>query len=72
MNGGATMSRAKKAKGKPDPDAMTTRAFRMRQEYADWLERLATFDRSSIASLLDRAVTHYGKAIGFNEEAPER
>lgn len=72
MNAGATMARTKRPKGKPDPDEMTTRAFRMRQEYAEWLERLAAFDRSSISSLLDRAVTHYGKAIGFTEEAPER
>jgi hypothetical protein len=69
---GATMARPKKSKGKPDPDEMTTRAFRMRQEYAEWLKRLASYDRSSVASLLDRAVTHYGKSIGFSEEAPER
>lgn len=76
MTGGATMARPKKTgpkgKAKADPDAMTTRAFRMRQEYADWLERLAAFDRSTVASLLDRALAHYGKAIGFSEEAPER
>jgi hypothetical protein len=68
------MARPKKpkARGKADPDAMTTRAFRVRQEYADWLRQLAEFDRSSVASLLDRALAHYGKAIGFDKEAPKR
>jgi hypothetical protein len=53
-------------------DAMTSRAFRMRQEYADWLEELATSDRSSVSGVIDRALAHYGKAIGFKKEAPER
>jgi hypothetical protein len=66
------MARTKKTGRKPDSDAMTTRAFRMRQEYADWLEQLASFDRSTISSLLDRAVAHYAKSIGFSKEAPER
>jgi hypothetical protein len=66
------MAKAKKSRGKPAPEVMTTRAFRMRQEYADWLEELATFDRSSVAAVLDRALVHYGKTIGFHKEAPER
>jgi hypothetical protein len=69
---GTTMAKAKKPRGKPDPEAMTTRAFRMRQEYAEWLEGLATYDRSSVAAVIDRALAHYGKAIGFHKEAPER
>jgi hypothetical protein len=72
MTSGATMARPKRAKGKSDPDAMTTRALRMRQEYADWLEELATFDRSTVSALIDRALAHYGKAVGFAKEAPER
>jgi hypothetical protein len=66
------MARPKKSKGKPDPNAMTTRAIRMRQEYADWLEQLASFDRSTIAGLIDRALANYGKTIGFEKGAPER
>jgi hypothetical protein len=67
-----TMARPKRQGRKPDRDAMTTRAFRMRQEYADWLEQLAAFDRSTVASLLDRAAAHYAKSIGFSKEVPER
>jgi hypothetical protein len=73
--GGIAMAKKTKAarpKGKPDPDAMTTRALRMRQEYADWVDELARFDRSSVSALIDRALAHYGKAIGFEQEAPSR
>jgi hypothetical protein len=41
-------------------------------EWKAWVDKLATFDRSSVAALIDRALAHYGKAIGFGEEAPER
>jgi hypothetical protein len=44
----------------------------MRQEYADWLAALASFDRSTVAGLIDRALAHYGKAIGFERRPPER
>jgi hypothetical protein len=37
-----------------------------------WLEELASFDRSSVAGVIDRALAHYGKAIGFNKDAPSR
>jgi hypothetical protein len=66
------MARPKRARRRPDPDAMTTRAVRMRQEYAEWVEQLASFDRSTVASLIDRALTHYAKSTGFSKEAPER
>jgi hypothetical protein len=41
-------------------------------EWKAWVDELATFDRSSVAALIDRALAHYGKAIGFRKEAPER
>ncbi len=41
-------------------------------EWKAWLEELASFDRSSVASVIDRALAHYGKAIGFKKEAPSR
>jgi hypothetical protein len=40
--------------------------------WRDWLEELATFDRCSVAGLIDRAVVHYGRSIGFTKGAPER
>jgi hypothetical protein len=72
MRSGVVMPRPKKSKAQSDPDAMTTRAIRMRQEYAEWLEALASHDRSTVAGVIDRALAHYGKAIGFDREAPER
>jgi hypothetical protein len=63
---------AKKKAGKPDPDEMVTRAIRMRQEYAAWLDRLASADRSTIAGVIDRALASYAKAIAFKDDPPER
>jgi hypothetical protein len=75
MTGGATMAKAKKgaakAKAKPNPDEMVTRALKMRQEYADWLERFATMERVSLASLFDRALATHAERAGF-EAPPER
>jgi hypothetical protein len=64
------MAKAKKgaARAKPDPDEMVTRALRMRQEYADWLERFAKKERVSLASLFDRALSTHAEQVGF--EAP--
>jgi hypothetical protein len=64
---------AKKAAGaaKTDPDQMVTRALKMRQEYADWLERFATKERVNLASLIDRALSSHAQQVGF-EVPPER
>jgi hypothetical protein len=64
---------AKKAAGgeKPDPDQMVTRALKMRQEYADWLERFATHERVNLASLIDRSLAAHAQQVGF-EIPPER
>jgi hypothetical protein len=74
MTGGAIMAKAKrgaaKAKAKPDPDQMVTRALKMRQEYADWLEKFAATERVSLASLFDRALASHADREGF--EAPPR
>jgi hypothetical protein len=40
--------------------------------FADWLNRVARFDRTSAAALIDRAVTRYAREIGFSEEPPKR
>jgi hypothetical protein len=71
MSGGATATMAKAKKGKPDPDEMVTRAIRMRQEYADWLDRFASKERTSLAALFDRALATHAEQVGF-EAPPER
>ena len=65
------MAKPKKGARKPRPDEMVTRAIRMRQEYADWLEELASADRSTLSGQIDRAVTKYAKEVGFRGP-PER
>jgi hypothetical protein len=73
MTGGAIMTKAKKPGGKvkPDLDLMVTRALKMRQEYADWLERFAARERVNLASLIDRALASHAREAGF-ETPPER
>jgi hypothetical protein len=56
---------------KPNPDEMVTRALKMRQQYASWLERFATSERVSLASLIDRALASHAKEVGF-EAPPQR
>lgn len=74
---GATMTKAKrglaktKTKPKSNPDEMVTRALKMRQEYADWLDRFASKERVSLAALFDRALSTHAERAGF-EAAPER
>src|SRR4051794_28517345 len=69
MIGGAAMVKKPKAKakGQPDPGVMTTRALKMRQEYADWMERFASHERVTLASLIDRALASHAERAGFDE-----
>jgi hypothetical protein len=55
----------RKPSGKPDPGEMTTRAFRMRQLYADWLEDFAVHNRTSLAGLFDQALAEFAKVKEF-------
>jgi hypothetical protein len=61
----------RKPSGKPAPGEMTTRAFRMRQQYADWLEDFAILNRTSLAGLFDQAIAEYAKVKGF-KAPPQR
>ncbi len=64
---------AKKPPGKkPDPKEVITWGLRMTREYQEWLNRLATHDRCTMAGLIDRAVANYAKQIGFNGQPPDR
>jgi len=47
------------------------KVIKMRQEYADWLDRFATMERVSLASLFDRALSTHAARTGF-EAPPER
>lgn len=47
-------------------------AMRGSQEYKAWLERLAEFDRSSVAEMTERAQARYAREIGFEEPPPKR
>jgi hypothetical protein len=68
----ATMAKKKTSRAVSRPPKMTTRAVRMTETYAGWLERAAAFDRSSLSAFLDRAAAHYAKEIGFEDAPPER
>jgi hypothetical protein len=67
MAGGTAM--AKKAKAKPGP--LVTRALKMTESYAEWLERFATRERVTLSSLIDRALSDHAEQTGF-DPPPER
>jgi len=68
---GNVTTMAKKAARKPNPDQMTTRALKMRLEYADWLEQLTKINRTTLAGLFDQALSDFALKKGFREP-PER
>jgi hypothetical protein len=67
METGSTMAKAK-AKGvgregwRRKPPALQMRG---EPEWKKWLEELAAYDRSSAADVVDRALAHYARTIGF-------
>ena len=42
------------------------------EEFKAWLQELASYDRQSVSGLVERALVHYGRAVGFDKPAPER
>lgn len=42
------------------------------EEFKAWLQELATFDRQSVSGLVERALVHYGRSVGFDKAPPER
>jgi hypothetical protein len=46
--------------------------FRGSDAFKEWLSSLATFDRQSVAGVIERALVHYAKSVHFDKEAPER
>lgn len=65
-----TMAKAKKKQQASGPQ-MLAKGVRMTREYADWLDRLASKERMSVSTLIDRAVSEYAERSGF-ETPPER
>jgi hypothetical protein len=65
-----TMAKAKKKRPATGPE-MLAKGVRMTREYSDWLDRLASKERMSVSTLIDRAVAEYANRIGF-EAPPER
>jgi hypothetical protein len=59
------MAKKAAARKKPGPGEMVTRALKMRQEYADWLEGFAAKERVNLASLIDRALVTHAERAGF-------
>lgn len=53
----------------PRPIALTIRG---RDEWKEWVKRLADADRSSLNELVDRALARYAREIGFKDMPPER
>lgn len=41
-------------------------------EFKQWVQELADYDRETAAGVIERALVHYAKAIGFAKIAPQR
>jgi hypothetical protein len=66
-----TGERSPKNKERQEP-GFTSKAIRMSEAYAAWLEEAAKLDRTTVAGFLDRAAADRAKAIGLEEKPPER
>jgi hypothetical protein len=79
LMGALTVARKKTPKTPkptPGPEEWTKKPLilnlRGSEEFKTWIQGLATFDRQSVSGLVERALVHYGRAIGYKPEAPER
>lgn len=65
---------AKKEKTTPDQWKSKPLAVQVRgsAEWKAWVEKLAAFDRGTVADVADRAMAAYARMIGFGEPPPER
>jgi hypothetical protein len=63
-------------KPKKDPSNRPTRtpavSIRATAEWKAWLEKLADFDRGSVADVIDRALARYATEIRFPDSPPKR
>ena len=61
-----------KAKGKAKGKPYRLIGVRATPDWADWLERLAEAHRTTVAGLVDRALSEWAEARGFPEKPPKR
>lgn len=63
-------------KGKKNPEEWKQKPIIMQMrgtpDFKGWLERLAEFDRTTVADIADRAIVRYAREIGFKEDPPKR
>jgi hypothetical protein len=75
-DGGATaiMAKARRSKGASAKKAVMPKTEEATDVRETWnrLERAAKFNRITVASLMDQAVTKFVRESGFKEEPPER
>jgi hypothetical protein len=73
-----TMARPKRApKAKPDPKGASESGFktigvRSSPEWAEWIEGVAKHYRTTIAGIIDRAMSEWTEENGYPERPPER
>lgn len=65
------MAKKKKPQAAATGPEMLAKGVRMTREYSDWLDRLASQERMSVSTLIDRALADYAKRISF-ESPPAR
>ncbi len=65
------MGRPKSKKGKATPP-LKTLGIKASEPWAEWLERFAKHQRTTVASLIDRSLAKQAEAEGFDEPPPER
>lgn len=71
LTGSAVMAKAKKTiQGEPSP--LRTIGIKASTEWAEWLERLARHQRTTVASLIDRALAEHARSVQFEDQPPER
>jgi len=66
------MAKARKPAARADSKGVVQLGVRVTREYREWLEDVASYDRRTMAGLVDAAVQHYAQAIGFKKPPPER
>ena len=67
----AAMARPKSAKAK-GPVTLRTIGIKASGDWAEWLERFAKHQRTTVASLIDRSLAAQAEVEGFKEIPPER
>ena len=65
------MARPKQSKQKPASETRTI-GVRASAAYAEWAQRVAQANRSTVAGLVDQALVAYARQIGFTEPPPDR